>query len=269
MAKLNFENRWVLITGASSGLGREMARHLAAVEKANLIVTARRKERLEQLKKEIESTHPVRVEVLPADLNRDEDVDRLFKRATETAEVYALINNAGLTGYGKTNPADMDAYEKIMNVNFKALMKLSLRFLSYFIERGNGALLNITSLGAYIPIPYQNVYAASKHAARVFTEGLFREYHAYRKKGVFICSFAPGGIRTELLHNSGLDQKYPADSPFNMKADVAARKAINAFKKKKYVSVPGAVNKLALFLAVHLPRHLVTWAAEFIYRPLE
>jgi len=144
---------------------------------------------------------------------------------------------------------------------------LSLRFLSYFNERGNGAILNITSLGAYISVPYQSVYAASKHAARAFTEGLFREYHTCRKRGVYICSFAPGGIRTELLSRSGLDKKHPLDSPFNMKADVAARKAINAFKKKKYVSVPGILNKVVLFLATHLPRRLVTRAAEFVYRP--
>jgi short-subunit dehydrogenase len=267
MAKLNFENKWTLVTGASSGLGREIARYLAGREKANIIITARRTERLEELKKEIESAYDTRVEILSADLNCEKSIASLFERAVAISDIYAVFNNAGLSSYGKTDAAEIDLYEKIMNVNFRAVMKLSLLFLTYFIERGEGALLNVTSMGAFTPVPYQNVYAASKHAAQAFSEGLYREYGQYRKKGIIISTFAPGGIRTEMISNSGLAGKHPVDSPFNMKPEVAARKAVNALKKKKYVSIPGLTNKLTVFFMKHMPRRLVSRAAEFFYRP--
>lgn len=267
MAKINLKNRWVLVTGASSGLGRAIARCLASREKANLIITARRKERLEQLKTEIESTHPSRVEIVSVDLAREEDLNLLFKRCTEIAEVYAVINNAGITHYEKSDAANMEIYKKIINVNFKAPMILSLKFLSYFIDRGEGALLNVTSVGAFLPLPYQNVYSAAKHAAQAFTESLYREYEKYRKQGIFISSFAPGGIRTEMNIKSGVNKKFAQDSPLNMKPEAAALKAVRALKKGKYISVPGMMNKVAVCLAKYLPRKTVTWAAELAYRP--
>lgn len=267
MAKLNFENRWVVVTGASSGLGREIARRLAVREKANVIIAARRKERLAQLKQEIEAGCGSKVEMIPVDLSREEGVDRLFHRSVELAGIYAVINNAGITGYGITKLEEMDLYRDIMAVNFHALMKLSLLFLPYFVERGEGALLNITSMGAFVPTPYQNIYAASKHAAQAFSEGLYREYESYRKNGIIISSFAPGGIRTEMITNSGLDKKHPLDSPYNMDPQAAARKAVETLKKKKYAAVPGLMNKLSLFFTKHLPRRMVSRLTASLYRP--
>ncbi len=267
MAKLNFENRWVLVTGASSGLGLALARRLAACEKANLIIAARRKDRLEEIKKEIETGAHTKVEIIPVDLSKDDGVELLFKQATMIGDIYAVINNAGLTSYGKTTAANLDTYENIINVDFKAVMKSCLLFLPYFLERGEGALLNITSAAAFIPTPYQNVYSAAKHAAQAFTECLYREYRNAGKNKIVISTFAPGGIRTEMITMSGLVEKHPFDSPFNMKPEIAAQKALRAFKKGKYLAVPGLLNKLTVMLAKHLPRRLVSRAAEIVYRP--
>lgn len=253
-----------MVTGASSGLGQAMARCLAKDEKANLIIAARRKERLEELKQEIEAVHQSRVEIVVVDLSLDKDIDLLFEQAVKIADVYALINNAGFTSYDKTDLTHWQTYEKILRVDLVALIKLSLRFLAYFQERGEGAIMNITSLGAFVPMPYQNVYSACKHAAQVFTEGLHQEY---KKSGIVICSFAPGGIATEMNVKSGLDKKISLDSPFNMHADLAARKAVKAFKKKKFLAVPGILNKITLFLVRLFPRTLVARAAELVYRP--
>jgi short-subunit dehydrogenase len=264
MAKLNFKEKWVLVTGASSGLGREMARYLAEKEKAHLVIAARRNERLQALKQEIESICNSRVEVLEADVGSTKGVDQLFKKSIEIADIYAVVNNAGITFYGTSTESDLEFFEKIIQVNLLAVMRLSLKFLSYFLQKGEGALLNITSEAAFIPIPYQNVYSASKHAIQAFTEGLYMEY---RKSGIVISSAAPGGIKTEMLTISGLDKKHGMDSPFNMKADVAARKTIKAFKKKKFVYVPGFFNKLTLFLTRFFPRKWVARMTEIIYRP--
>lgn len=264
MAKLNFKNKWVLITGASSGLGRAIALYMAKKENANLLVAARRTERLEQLKKEIQSSCNSKVEIITIDLSQPKGAEDLFKKATETADIYAVINNAGITFYGKTEIAHLDRFKKIIDVDLKALMILTLMFLSWFEKKGEGAILNITSLAGLIPTPFQLVYSAAKHASQAFTEGLRLENC---KSKVAISSFAPGGIATELLTKSGLDKKYDLNSPFNMKTERAAKLAVKAFKKKKFLSVPGFMNKLMLFLVRLFPRKLVAAASELAYRP--
>ncbi len=264
MAKLNFENKWVLVTGASSGLGKEIALYLARNEKANLIISARRMDRLEELKKEIKSSSDSEVKIIQADLGKSEDVETLFSKSTEMADLYALVNNAGLTFYGKAEAAELERFQLITRLNFLALVTLSLRFLDWFENKGTGAILNVTSEAGFVPIPYQAVYAASKHAAQAFTEALIMEN---RKSPVVISSYAPGGIATEMLSYSGLDKKYSPDSAVNMNAAKAAKLAVKAFKKKKFLYVPGIMNKLTVFLVRFFPRKLVAWASELIYRP--
>jgi len=253
-----------MITGASSGLGLEIARILAKDEHANLVITARRTERLEQLKQELEKQTQIQVKIIPADLGNPDDVTRLFDQAIQGREIFALINNAGVTYYGKSQVDQLPTFDTIIQVNLSALVHLTLRFLDYFQQRGEGAILNITSEAAFVPIPYQNVYAASKHAAQAFTEGLIMEY---KDSPVMISSFAPGGIATEMLSKSGLDKKHSADSPFNMKADKVARLAVCSFKRKKYLTVPGIINKATLFFNRFFSRKFLTRAAEKIYHP--
>lgn len=263
MAKLNFENKWVLVTGASSGLGKEIARYLAQKEKANLIISARRLDRLEKLKKDIEASCNSSVKVIQADLGNPEDVEKLFRHSTQSTDVFALVNNAGVTFYGKADSSNLERFDMITQVNFKTLVTLTLRFLEWFGKKGGGAILNVTSEAGFIPIPYQAVYAATKHAAQAFTEALIMEN---RKSPVRICSYAPGGIATEMLSYSGLDKKHSADSTVNMDAGKAAKLAVKAFKNSKFVVVPGLINKLTVFLVRFFPRKLVARATEIVYR---
>ncbi len=266
MSKLNFKNKWVVITGASSGLGKEIARYLAKYEKANLVIAARRVGKLENLKKEIEQANNTKVEIVEVDLSQSEGVDFLFNIATKIGPIYGIINNAGFTYYGKTEKAKIDSYEQIIDLNFIAVMKLSLLFLDYFHEMGQGGLLNITSMAAFIPIPYQNVYSASKHASQSFTDALREEN---RKTGIVISSFAPGGIATEMITKSGLDKKISKDSIFNMKPEKVAKKAIKAFKRGKPISVPGFMNKLTLFFVRIFPRKWIIRISGLLYVPPE
>lgn len=266
MAKLNFKDKWILVTGASSGLGKSIALALAKREQAHVVIAARRVERLEELKKEIESSSSSKVEIIQSDLAKDEDVENLFKQATEKVDLYGVVNNAGITYYGKTGTDNLKKFETIIDVNFRSVMVLTLRFLEYFKQKGEGAILNVTSMTALVPIPYQSVYCATKHATQSFTESLYMEN---KKSGVVISTFVPGGIATEMLEYSGLDQKHDASSPFNMDADKCARLAIKILKKKKFYSVPGFSNKLTAFLVRFFPRKWVAFATELIYKPLE
>lgn len=264
MAKLNFKKRWVLVTGASSGLGRELAHFLAKNENANLIIASRRKEKLDDLKREIEEKYKTMVEVIRTDLNKADDIEDLFTRSIAIGPIYAVINNAGVTSYGKTDIDLIKTYEQIVDVNFKAAMILSLLFLPYFLEKGEGGILNISSQGAYFPIPYQNVYGAVKSALQNFTDALREEN---KKSGIFICSVALGGMSTEMFSGSGLDQIVKADNVFMMDPQIAASKVMRSFKKGKGSSSPGFLNKLIHFWVRVLPRRAIIKIASFIYKP--
>lgn len=264
MSKLNLAEKWILITGASSGLGREIALYLAEKEKANLILAARRKSLLEELKNTITTKFVVEVKVCEIDLNKPKGADELFSCATQNTGVYGLINNAGITSYEKTDIQQFGVYENIINVNLRSLFKLSLLFLDYFQKKREGAIVNIASVAGFLPIPYQNVYSACKNAVLAFTESLHVE-NTY--KNIHICTFAPGGIATEMITNAGLDHKYKLNSIYYMNAKTVARKAIKSFKKKKFLKVPGIGNKLMVFVPRLFPRKIVAKATGFFYRP--
>lgn len=263
MGKIDFKEKWIVVTGASSGLGEALALELASKEGANLIITARRKERLDSLKSRIEDEFKREVIVIESDLSDPESVKNLFSESTTQKDIFAIINNAGMTDFNPADIKDYEKYEKIIEVNLKSLMRLSLMFLDYFKKRGEGAILNITSMGAFFPLVYQGAYTASKHGAQVFTEILSKEN---KNKNITISSFAPGGIATEMLSNSGLDKLRGADDPFNWSAEKVAEKAIRSFKKGKLLSIPGFVYNFGLILKRILPRKTLLYFLEKSYR---
>lgn len=263
MGKLNFKDKWIVVTGASSGLGEALAIELASQEGANLVITARRKERLETLKSKIEDEFKREVIVIESDLSDPGSVENLFQESIEKKDIFAIINNAGMTDFNPANIKYYEKYEKIIEVNLKSLIRLSLMFLDYFKNKSEGAILNITSMGAFFPLVYQGAYAASKHGAQVFTEILSKENI---NKNITISSFAPGGIATEMLSSSGLDKLRGAEDPFTWSAAKVAEKAIRSFKKKKLLSVPGFVYNLGLVLKRILPRKTLLYFLEKSYR---
>ncbi len=264
MKRLDFNGKLVVVTGASSGLGREIARGLALREKANVVVAARRRERLEELKAEIESRSASRVCIVPVDLSAPAGPETLFREANAFGEVHALVNCAGVTFYGKTLEASLEQDEQIVAVNLMAGMKATMLFLRRFLERGTGAILTVTSVSAFVPTPYQNVYSVTKHGIQAFMEGLAREYRGH---GVTFSTFAPGGMATEMFTLSGLDRKFGKDTSYNMDAEQAARRALASFKKRSLCSVQGLLYKVVVFLARLAPRRLVAWAVERVYAP--
>ncbi len=258
MQAIDFAGKLVVVTGASSGLGREIARVLALREGANLVIAARRRDRLEALKAELESKSASRVHVVVVDLGTTDGPERLFREASACGDVFGLVNCAGITFYGRTMEAPLERSLQIVAVNQVAVMKLTLLFLDAFLPRGAGAILSITSVAAFVPWPFQNVYSAAKSAVQSFMEGLA---HEYRKSGVSFSTFAPGGMATEMLALSGLDRKHGMDSPFNMHPALSARKALSAFKRHKLCRVPGILNRMGMIIFKHAPRAFSWWAA--------
>ncbi len=264
MRPIDFRGKLVVVTGASSGLGRDIARRLAITEGADLVIAARRRERLEELKAEIEKGCRSRVSFVAADLGTAEGVETLFRESCAAGDVFGLVNCAGSTYYGRTLDAPPGVTERIFSIDLLAGMRLSTKLLEVFLARGRGAILTVTSLAALMPLPFQNVYAAAKHGMQSFMEGLAREY---RGRGVTFTTFLPGGMATELLALAGLDRKFAMDNPANMDPVRAARIAIDAWKKGADRSVPGLLNKTIAMLSRLAPRSFVAWSTEKVYKP--
>ena len=264
MGRLEFEGKLFVVTGASSGLGREIARALALREKAHVVVAARRRDRLEELKAEIEARGASRVYVVPVDLAAPDGPEALYREARALGDVAGLVNCAGITFYGRTLEAPMETSERLVAVNLLAPMKITMLFLRWFLERGSGAILTVTSVTALVPLPYQSVYSATKHGLQAFMEATAREY---RGRGVALCTFAAGGMATEMSALSGLERTISLDSPFNMDPARAARKALASFKRGKLVAIPGPLYRMVAVLLKLAPRRLVSWAVERIWAP--
>ncbi len=264
MPHLELAGKLVVVTGASSGLGREIALTLALREKADVVIAARRRDRLESLKTEIESRSGSHAHVVAVDLGEADGPMTLFREATARGQVAALVNCAGITFYGRTLDATMSTCLKIVTVNQVATMHVTMLFLRYFLDHASGAILTVTSLFGIIPGPFQNVYSATKHAMQSFMEGLSREY---RGKGVSICTFAAGSMATEMVTRTGLDRRYRTGSPVYLGLVRSARCAISSFKRGKLFSVPSLRYKTVPVLARILPKRFVLWAVERFYLP--
>jgi uncharacterized protein len=265
MPHLDFAGKLVVVTGASSGLGREIALSLALREKAHVVIAARRRERLEALKVEIESRSGSHAHVITVDLGDPEGPVRLFREATALGPVAALVNCAGITFYGPTLDAPPATFQKIVAVNQLATMNATMLFLRYFLDRGGSAgILTVTSLFAVIPAPFQNIYSASKHAVQAFMEGLSREY---QDSGVTICTFAAGSMPTEMITGTGLDRRYRTGSPVYLSPVKSARYALSSFKRGKLFAVPSVRYRMLSLLARFLPKRLLLWAVAKLYLP--
>ncbi len=263
MKKMNFEKKWVVVTGASSGLGKEIALYLSKVEKANIIIVARRTEKLEALKKRIENETDSKVKLFTIDLSKEDAGKELYNFCTKEEDIYAIINNAGLTAYEIASASNMETYKKIINLNYKTVVETSLLFLEYFKNKGGGGILNISSMAGLMPLPYQAVYSSSKHGLTGFTFALIGENN---NKSITISLFSPGGIKTEMVKMSGLEDKFGEKNIFNMDAGKAAKKAINAFKKGKIHLIPGFSNKIGDIIQRLLPKRTLVSMFEKSYR---
>jgi short-subunit dehydrogenase len=254
MRKLELKGRWVVVTGASSGLGREIARDLAKRHSANLILVARRRERLEELSLELQSQYGVQARVIVADLSRLEDVDRVFTESTGACEVQAVILNAGITHFGHHHELSWQEFETMLDTNVKSAVRLTHHFVPYLLDKNQGgALMLVTSLTGLQLVPFQTAYSSTKAFLCTFGMGL---HHELAGKNISITTLAPGGIATEMSESNGLAAHFGSSGQIQP-ADFVAREAVDSLVKRRYLYVPGQLNRLQLFLPRLLPRRLV------------
>ncbi len=192
-----------LITGASSGIGAELAR-IHAARGGDLVLVARREDRLQNIKQELESEHGVQVLLVVEDLNNEAAPDRIYERVTsEGIALEYLINNAGFGGRGRFDQRNWSEDRSMIQVNVIALTALTRLFLPGFVERGHGRILNVSSTAALLPGPLQAVYYASKAYVTSFSNALAEEL---RGKGVTVTALMPGATASEFAEVSGMDK---------------------------------------------------------------
>jgi uncharacterized protein len=255
--------RVTLVTGASSGIGRELAR-LAAADGGTLVLVARRRERLEALAAELTAAHPgLTARPWPADLAAPEGVRGLLAGlAAEGLAVDHLVNNAGLGGSGRFHRLDPERERQVMAVNVVALHALLHGLLPGMVERGYGRVLNVASTAAFQPLPYLATYAAGKAFVLSLSAALWQEY---RGSGVTVTCLCPGKTATEFFPDSGLDESGFGKVPM-ASAGAVARAGYRGMMAGRRLVVPGLLNKLSYWLIPLLPLRAVLKVGGGLFR---
>lgn len=240
-----------LITGASSGIGREFAT-LHAQTGGDLVLVARRRDRLEELKQQLEKDHGISVTVIAGDLGAPGAAQAVFDEITAGGiEVDYLINNAGHGGRGEFHNMDPAMIESQINLNMVALTQLTRLFVPGFVARGSGRILNVSSTASFFPGPLQAVYFATKAYVTFLSNALSEEL---RDTGVTVTALMPGATETEFAKVSGMDKTNLFDQTFPARDVAAAGYAAMQAGEMDVVAGVTFAQRLMLRLAAFLPK---------------
>ncbi|MEW5915506.1 MAG: SDR family oxidoreductase [Gemmatimonadota bacterium] len=253
-------SRLAVVTGASSGIGAELAMGLAA-RGYHVFATARRADRLHDLRLRIAAAGG-ECTALPADLADYAQRERLIAALAPNADdVEVLINNAGFGTHGFFTDTDLDRELILIDVNCAAVVHLTKRVLPWMIARKRGYILNMASVAAFQPGPVMAMYYASKAFVLSFSEALSEECDG---TGVVVSALCPGTIRTEFQAAAGIASSAPAAYASKMSASDVAEIGLDAMFAGKRVVVPAARNRVANFVNRFLPRRTVVSAVRRI-----
>jgi uncharacterized protein len=247
-----------IVTGASSGIGREFA-WLAAKEKRDVVIVARRRERLELLSGELASRFGIAADIVIADLGEDGAVERVVSAAEKRGPVEILVNAAGLGVHGFFWETPFDRERESILVNVLALTELTKRCVTPMVSRRSGLILNVASTAAFQPGPLMSVYYATKAYVLSFTEALAEELDG---TGVTATALCPGPTFTEFQERAGLRDVPLLRGPLVVDAAAVARAGWKGAKRGKRVVVPGIANRVLAQGVRITPRSLTTKIAR-------
>ena len=254
-----------LITGGSVGIGAALAEVFAS-HGHDLILVARKRDKLEARAKDIQQKFGVDVVCLPEDLTDPQGPRRLHQAVVDRGlDVHMLVNNAGVGLYGKFATTDLDAELKMIQLNSTSVVDLTKRFLPAMIERRRGAVMNVASVGGFGPGPLMATYCATKAFVLSFTESLAAEV---RGSGVHVLCVCPGFTRTEFQEKVDTVDTSGIPAFAWMTADQVAEQAIAAVGQRS-VLVNGMMNAVAAGLYRHLPASLTTRLVAGMMKPKE
>jgi uncharacterized protein len=254
---------WALVTGASAGIGVALARELAGGG-ANLVLTARRKGRLEKLAQELSAAHRIRTEVFAADLAQQEAPQRIFAfTLAKQIEIDLLVNNAGFGGYGEFATADTQRLLDMVQVNCGAVIHLTRLYLPQMLKRRRGDVLILASTASFQAVPFISTYAATKAFDLLFAEGLAEEVRPY---GIRVCALCPGSTVSE-FHEVAGQASLVAAMKNRETAEKVARVGLQALAAGKSYVISGMGNYLGAHAQRVVPRRLVTRITAKMFRP--
>ena len=259
-----------LVTGASAGIGSEIAKLLAERGYA-LVLVARRKDRLTALAEELSDQHGVRVETIAADLGKPTPRGKIPGRIEELGlQVEILINNAGFaTGGEPFHEADPERELEQVRVDVEAVVALTSAFLPAMVARGRGAVLNVASTAGMQPMPYSAGYAAAKAYVLSFSEAVHQEVRGH---GVTITALAPGPVETEFWQIAGWEtstgKSFERSVPGALISPAqAARAGVEGLERGERVVVPGLPIRAAMLASRYIPHAFKLPALERFMRP--
>lgn len=261
MARTPQAKGWAVVTGASSGIGREFARTLAG-RGYSLLIVARRRDRLEELARELASTG-VAVESFTADLEGSEGPREVAERAAQLGNVSMLVNCAGFGNFGNFTDQPLDRILAAIRLNCTSLVELTQRLLPLMIRQPRANIVNIGSTLGLQPVPYFAVYAATKAFVISFSEALTEELSA---TGVRVTVVCPGPVKTEFANHSmsgAVTEQIP-----NLTPEHVVRTAMAACDRRKAFTVPGFVNSLLAFCPRIMPRSAMRGTMALMMKPV-
>ena len=241
-----------LITGASTGIGRDMARYLHSCG-TDLILVARSTNLLEELKAELDG----KPRIITLDLSTEENCRQLYEQ-TKTEEIDILINNAGFGTYGFSSDVDLDTELNMIDLNIKALHILTKLFVADFEKRNSGYILNVASVAGFLSGPLMSTYYATKGYVVKFSTALYEELRR-KKKNVHISVLCPGPVATEFNNRAGVRFMISG-----LSSKFVAQYALKKMFKRKLLIFPGVVIKAGVFLQRLIPTKLLLKICYFL-----
>lgn len=246
-------NKTALVTGASDGIGFEFCRHLAR-RGYDLVLVARNEKKLKQAALSLSEQEKITCTAISCDLSKPQSAQDLFQQVKEKGlHINFLINNAGLLYNGFFTELDLADQENMMMLNMVSLTALSHLFAVDMTARKGGHILNLSSLAAWMPIPNQNVYAASKAYVLSFTQALADEMQA-AGSGVVVTALCPGYTATKMLDNPKQGASLKIAANMILPAEFVAEQGINACLNGRETIIPGLANRIFAYITRLFPK---------------
>jgi uncharacterized protein len=257
-----WQGKWALVTGASAGIGLELATQLAAGG-THLVLTARRRDRLEDISAKLRTAYKIQTELFTADLAKPDAAEQIYSYTKQKGiSIDLLINNAGFGQYGELAQVETQRLLDMVHVNCSAVVHLTRLYLPEMIARRSGDILILASTASFQAVPYISTYAATKAFDLLFAEGLAEEMKPY---GIRVCALCPGSTESEFHAVAGQQEftgKYPQET-----AEKVARTGLQALAAGKSYVISGLGNYFGAQSQRLVPRRLVTRIAANMFRP--
>lgn len=264
MSKLT--NYRALVTGASSGIGADLARALARRGVA-LVLVARREDRLRELAAELTNAHGVATEVIAADLTAPGATSEVWRRAAAGGSIDILINNAGFGHFRRFGATSLERELDMLRLNISAVVELSHAFVTAHADRSRDRpayLMNVASIAAWQATPHFATYAASKAFVRSFSEAL---HYEQRDRGIVVSCLCPGGTTSEFQAISGAGDYGKIANASMLSSEEVAEAGVRALLSGKKTLVTGVLNKVACLFTGMMPRWMSSQASMFVMGP--